>query len=301
MAIFSRLLLWGAVNIGIMIMINIVLEVLGVRPYIEANGINYQSLMIMCLVWGSVGSLISLLTSKWMAKRFYRMKLIDERTTNAEERWVFNTVQNLARGANLPKMPEVAIYDSPEVNAFATGPSKSNSLVAVSSGLLQRMDRNQVAGVLGHEVAHVANGDMVTMTLLQGVVNAFVMFFARVLAFALSNAMRSDNEERGSPMSHFLFVILFEILFGIIGQVIVSWFSRVREFRADAGGARLAGRDNMIAALQGLQRSTELVDTGHAALASLKISGQAKGLMALLASHPPLPVRIERLRMGVTA
>lgn len=296
----KRMFLWGLVNIAIMVMINIVLEAFGVRPYIEANGINYQSLMIFCLAWGGVGSLFSLLTSKWMAKRFYPMKSIEEGRGSQDEQWLYNTVRQLSQSAGLPKTPEVAIYQSAEVNAFATGPSKSNSLVAVSSGLLQRMDRSQVAGVLGHEVAHIANGDMVTMTLLQGVVNAFVMFFARVLAFALENAMR-DEEGRGPGMfAHFAFVILFEIVFGIIGQIIVSWFSRYREYRADAGGAQFAGRQNMIAALQGLQRTSELVDTEQAAIASLKISGRAKGLMALLASHPPLEKRIRRLQMGIS-
>jgi heat shock protein HtpX len=189
-------------------------------------------------------------------------------------------------------MPEVGWYDSPEVNAFATGPTKSRALVAVSSGLLSRMERNEVEGVLGHEITHVANGDMVTMTLLQGVVNAFVLFLARVIAFAVTQGVREEN--RG--MVQFAVIIVLQIALSLLGAMVVAAFSRWREFRADRGGAQLAGTQSMIAALERLRQNAELVDTRQEALATLKINGAPSRMMALLASHPPLEVRIERLQ-----
>ena len=201
-------------------------------------------------------------------------------------------MHGLARGARLPALPEVGIYDSPEVNAFATGPTKSRALVAVSSGLLGRMNRDEVEGVLGHEITHVANGDMVTMTLLQGVVNAFVLFFARVVAMAVSQNVR--QESRG--MVNFLVVIVLQIVLSLLGALVVAAFSRWREFRADHGGATLAGTPKMIAALERLRRNAEMVDTSHEALATLKIAGAPSRFMTLLASHPPLEERIARLQ-----
>ncbi|NDD91784.1 protease HtpX, partial [bacterium] len=207
----------------------------------------------------------------------------------------------LARAAGLPAMPEVGIYDSPEVNAFATGPSKSRSLVAVSTGLLHRMKPEEVRGVLGHEVAHIANGDMVTMTLIQGVVNAFVMFLARVIAYAWTMTRGNDNEERsGTPASFFVVQLVLEMVLMILGSIVVAWFSRYREYRADSGGARLAGRESMIQALEKLQRTMEDVDpSAQPAVQSLKISGRAGGLMSLFSTHPPLEERIARLRSGL--
>ena len=208
------------------------------------------------------------------------------------------TIHNLARAARLPAMPEVGVYDSPEVNAFATGPTKSRSLVAVSTGLLSTMNRSELEGVLAHEITHISNGDMVTMTLIQGVVNAFVMFLARIAAFAISTAMNrsdDDRESRANPWVFHLTTFVFEMIFGIIGAMVVAHFSRWREYRADAGGATLAGREKMAGALRRLQSYTEGVDASHPNLATLKISGRPSGFFALLATHPPLADRIARL------
>jgi len=213
-----------------------------------------------------------------------------------------DTVHELARRAGLPALPEVGVYDSPDVNAFATGPTKSRALVAVSTGLLRKMRSHEVAGVLGHEVAHIANGDMVTMTLIQGIINAFVLFLSRVLAFVISQALRS-RDDRGSGWLQYLLVMVFQIVFSILGSVVVCWFSRMREFRADAGGARLAGRESMVEALRGLQRlynpqlATEETQRSQA-FQSLKISGSSSGMMALFATHPPIEQRIGRLQSG---
>jgi heat shock protein HtpX len=296
----KRIFLFSVVNILIIVTISTVLSLLGVRPYMTASGIDLPQLAIFCLVWGSGGALISLALSRVMAKMMMGVRVIDPNTADPVLRDLVMTVHKLAKGANLPAMPEVGIYDSPEVNAFATGPTKSRALVAVSSGLLQRMGKGEVEGVLGHEVAHIANGDMVTMTLIQGIVNAFVMFFARILAFALANAMRSSDDDRGpSPMIQFFATMVFEILFSFLGMLVVAYFSRIREFRADKGGAGLAGRDKMIGALEALRRGTQLIDESHPAMASLKISSRTGGLLALLSTHPPLEVRIDRLRRMV--
>jgi heat shock protein HtpX len=203
-------------------------------------------------------------------------------------------VHGLARRASLPEMPEVGIYESPEINAFATGPTRSNSLVAVSTGLLNRMDKNQLEGVLGHEITHIANGDMVTMTLLQGIVNSFVMFLARALAWALSQNTKEENRY----VVYYATSFLLEIVFLILGSLVVATFSRWREFRADRGGANLAGRDKMIDALKALQGTLNRIDTEHAAFNSFKISGKPGGLLAWFASHPPLNERIARLERG---
>jgi|YNPNPStandDraft_1061719.scaffolds.fasta_scaffold05084_1 heat shock protein HtpX len=295
MAIAKRVVLFVAVNILVVLTISVTLNLLGVRPYLEASGINYRALLVFCAVWGMGGAFISLSLSRVMAKWTMGVRIIDPSSADPGARELVNTVHNLARAAGLPKMPEVGVYDSPEVNAFATGPSKSRALVAVSSGLLRRMNRQEVEGVLGHEIAHVANGDMVTMTLLQGVINVFVMFFARVIAFAVVQFLRRDDERGGSWGLQFLITFVLEILLSLLGAMVVAAFSRWREFRADAGGARVAGRSNMIAALQALQRTHELVDTQHQALATLKIAGKRSGLALLFATHPPLEERIARL------
>lgn len=301
MAIAKRVILFLMVNIAVVVTVSLVLNLLGVGHYITASGLNYESLMIFCLVWGMGGAFISLAISRMMAKWMMNVRVIAPNATGAEGELV-RTVHNLARAARLPKMPEVGIYESPEVNAFATGPTKSRALVAVSRGLLQRMNRDEVEGVLGHEIAHIANGDMVTMTLLQGVINAFVMFFARIAAFAITTALANrngDRDSRPSPFLQFALIMVFEIVFGLIGAMIVAAFSRYREFRADSGGAKFAGREKMIGALRSLQRSVESVDTSQASMASFKISSRPKGgLVAMLASHPPLEVRIQRLAMG---
>ncbi|MBL0059516.1 MAG: protease HtpX [Elusimicrobia bacterium] len=292
MAFMKRMVLFMAVNLLVVATISIVLNVLQVRPYLTNHGIDMRSLAVFCLVWGMGGSLISLGLSRIMAKMAMGVKVIDPVSSSGEAAWLVQTVHQLARSADLPAMPEVGIYQSPELNAFATGPTKSRSLVAVSSGLLERMDRNQVEGVLGHEITHIANGDMVTMTLLQGVVNAFVMFAARVIAFAISQNVKEESR-RGVQM---MVTIVLEILLSVLGMLVVAGFSRLREFRADAGGARLSGREKMIAALEALGRGAGLVDKRAPSLAAFKISGRPGGFLALLATHPPLEVRIERLR-----
>lgn len=287
-----RILLFVATNLAIMLTLSVVFSLLGIGGYIQPDGgLNYGALMVFALVWGMGGAFISLQLSRWMAKRAMGVQLIDGRTGNAELDWVYRTVEALAQKARLP-MPEVGVYDSPEVNAFATGPSKRRSLVAVSTGLLRGMRREEVEGVLAHEVAHIQNGDMVTLTLIQGVVNAFVMFFSRIVA----NIVRQMVDEKISTLVFFVTTIVFDILFGILGSMVVAWFSRAREFRADAGGAQLAGKANMIGALQRLMQNKDMVDTSQPQLATMKISGAQSGFMALISTHPPLEVRIAALQ-----
>jgi heat shock protein HtpX len=301
MAMFKRVFLFLAVNTLVVVTISIALNLLGIRPYLSARGIDYQSLLVFCAVWGFLGAFISLALSRIMAKFSMGVQTIDPSSCRGEEKELVTMVYRLAEKAGLPKMPEVGIYQSPEVNAFATGPTRSRALVAVSSGLLQRMDSQAVEGVLGHEIAHVANGDMVTMTLLQGVINTFVMFFSRIAAWAISNAIAGDRDRDRSP-SPWIFYgtqIVFEIAFSLLGAMVVAAFSRRREFRADKGGATFAGKEKMIHALQSLKGSVEKVDESHPAIAAFKISGRPRGLLALLATHPNLDTRIERLRGGV--
>ncbi|MFH1618603.1 MAG: protease HtpX [bacterium] len=287
----KRFFLFVVVNIFILVTISIVLQVLGVRPYINAYGIDYSALMIFCLVWGMGGAFISLGLSRIIAKRMMGVQVINPDEGGAAGELV-RMVHGLAASAGLPKMPEVGIYDSPEVNAFATGPTRSRALVAVSSGLLSGMNRSQLEGVLSHEIAHVANGDMITMTLLQGVVNAFVLFLARVIAFFVTQNVKEESRR----MVTFLVTIVLQIILSVLGSMVVAFFSRHREFRADAGGARLAGRDKMINALKGLRSTRDLTGAKeHPDMATLKISGKSGGFMTLLTSHPPLEERIARL------
>ncbi len=296
---FKRIFLFLALNFLVVLTISILLNVLGVRPYLTANGLDYNQLMAFCLVWGMGGAFISLALSRVMAKWMMGVQVIDPSTSNSELQGLVQTVHQLARSAHLPTPPQVGIYDSPEVNAFATGPTKSRALVAVSSGLLQRMKHDELAGVLGHEISHIANGDMVTMTLIQGVVNAFVMFLSRAIAFAISQVGRSRNDDREGGFSPIVFYItqfILEIVFMILGSIVVASFSRWREFRADAGGARLAGRQNMIQALMALQRTFEMVDPqAQPAVQALKISSHRGGFLRLFSTHPPLEERIARL------
>lgn len=296
-----RWLIFAAVNIAIIVTIsivmNIIFAVLGIDPHYISNGkLNYQSLMIFCLIWGMGGSFISLLLSKKLVKWSMGVQLIDPNESGNYGELV-RTVHRLAKSAGLSKMPEVGVYPGMELNAFATGASKNSSLVAVSEGLLMNMNRDEVEGVLGHEVAHIANGDMVTMALVQGVINAFVMFFARIAAFAIDQFLRGDDEEGGGLgwIAHMFVVILFEILFGMIGMVIVAWFSRHREYRADAGGAKLAGREKMEAALQKLKAGMDLNSENNASMATMKISNKPSKFMSAFSTHPPLEERIQRL------
>jgi heat shock protein HtpX len=284
---FKRIILFMTVNLAVVLTISLVTSLLGVNRYITAQGLDYNLLLGFCLIWGFAGAFISLALSKVIAKWTMKIQIIEPNNPNPELRALVQTVYRLAKSAGLKTMPEVGIYQSQEVNAFATGPTKNSSLVAISSGLLQFMSADEVEGVLGHEIAHVANGDMVTMTLLQGVINAFVMFLARIIAFS----MKGDRKEM-----NYMVVFLLEIVLSLIGMIIVSYFSRMREFRADAGGARFAGRDKMIHALQKLSRTQELVEPGHKSLATLKIAGGK--YFALLATHPSLEDRIARLQGG---
>ena len=286
----KRIFLFMATNIAIMITLSIVLSLLGFTGYLTADGLDYAGLMVFSLVWGMGGAFISLAMSRWMAKTAMGVQLVDGRTGHADLDWLYQTVEQQTRKVGLP-MPEVGVYDSPEVNAFATGPSKKRSLVAVSSGLLRSMQRDEVAGVLAHEVSHIGNGDMVTMTLIQGVVNAFSIFFSRVIA----NIIRQVVDERISTIVYFVSTIVFDIIFSLLGMMVVAWFSRAREFRADAGAAELSSRNNMIAALQRLMANKELVDTSQPQLATMKING-ARGFMALISTHPPLEARIAALQ-----
>jgi heat shock protein HtpX len=286
----KRIFLFIATNIAVVLTLSVVAAVLGVGSGFGPEGLNIQALAVFCLFWGMGGSFISLQMSRWIAKRATGVKLVNGHTGNSQADWVYHTVERLARQAQLP-MPEVGLYESPEVNAFATGPSKSRSLVAVSTGLLRSMRPDEVEGVLAHEVAHIANGDMVTMTLLQGIMNAFVMFFARVIAYALTRSGDSRNNGGGS---YFLIVIVLQIVLGILASLVVNGFSRYREFRADHGGATLAGRERMIGALRRLAANHEMVDTQHQALATMKING-GKSWAALFSTHPPLADRIAAL------
>lgn len=295
----KRLFLFILVNLLVVTTISLILGLLGVGRYLPQNGL--LALAVICLVWGFAGALISLALSRIMARWFMGVQIIPPNTSDPRLRELVAAVHELAQRARLPEMPQVGIYDSPEVNAFATGPTRSRSLVAVSTGLLQRMRPREIAGVLGHEVAHIANGDMVTMTLIQGVINAFVLFLSRILAFVIGQALRSrDDRGHGGSGFEFLLAMVFQVILSILGSLVVCWFSRQREYRADAGGAAFAGRENMIDALKALQRA---FDPRAAALEAsrgqqfkaLMISGRSRGLLALLSTHPPLEDRIARL------
>lgn len=294
---FKRIFLFLATNILVIATISIVTSILGLHGYLTAHGIDYTSLAVFCALWGTVGAFISLFMSKFIAKTSMGLTMIDPQRASSTEQQLLDIVYNLSRKVGLPAMPEVGIYQSAELNAFATGPSKNNALVAVSSGLLANMNRGEVEGVLGHEISHVANGDMVTMTLIQGVVNAFSMFLSRILAYAISTAMSRDEEGRENGFSILIFSLLtmvFDILFTILGSIVVAAFSRWREYRADAGGANLAGRNNMISALQRLRSAMGLEDDRAPAMAAFKISHRPS-FLELFSSHPPLEKRIERL------
>jgi heat shock protein HtpX len=294
--VIKRIFLFVATNIAIMVMVSIVLAVLGQLGVFQMAG-GQGGLLILCAVWGFGAAIVSLLISRWMAKRAMGVKLVGPDSRDADAQWLHATVSRLAQQSNLP-MPEVGVYDSPEVNAFATGPSKSRSLVAVSTGLFRSMSKPEIEGVLAHEVSHIANGDMVTMTLIQGVVNAFVLYLSHIVAMIARSALSSRDDERPSFLGMLAGQMVFiaaQIAFGLLGSMITAWFSRQREFRADAGGAGLAGRGSMVGALKRLQAFQGRVDNSRSPeLATLKIAGGG-GLMALLSTHPPLEVRIATL------
>lgn len=292
----KRILLFVALNFLVIIMVTLVVNIFHIQPYLGAHGINTGSLLVFCLLWGMVGALVSLGLSRVMAKWMLKVQVIDPHSQDPQLRALLRTVEMLSEQAHIP-MPEVGVYRSQDVNAFATGPTKSRSLVAVSTGLLYRMNPKEVEGVLAHEITHIANGDMVTMTLLQGVINAFVMFLARILASMLSGFGKNRNQGGGSYMSFILFTYLFEAVFMALGFLVIAAFSRYREFRADMGGAHLAGKQSMIAALKSLQTIHHPAEADpQTAIAALKISRPGKkGIFSLFATHPPLEERIERL------
>ena len=287
----KRIFLFLATNMAIVLVLSVTMRLLGVEPYLNANGLNLGSLLIFAAVMGFGGSFISLAISKWSAKKAMGVQVI-EAPSNSTEFWLVETVRKYSAEAGI-KMPEVGIFDTPEVNAFATGMTKNSSLVAVSSGLLRQMSKSEAEAVIGHEVAHIANGDMVTLALIQGVVNTFVMFLSRVIGHVVDRVV--FKTENGHGPAFFVTMIVAELVLGVLASIIVMYFSRQREFRADRGGADLAGRSNMIAALQRL-------NSLHPAplpekLAAFGISGGgAGGIKRLFMTHPPLEERIEALR-----
>jgi heat shock protein HtpX len=290
----KRIVLFVATNVAVLAVIYFVLNILGVEQLMTQRGneLDLGALLIFSAVVGFTGSLISLAMSKWIAKMSTGARVIGTPRNDAES-WLLSTVHRQADAAGI-RRPEVAVYDSPDVNAFATGPTRNNALVAVSTGLLSRLSQREVEAVLGHEVSHVANGDMVTLTLLQGVLNTFVIFLSRIVGFFVDRVLLRN--ERGTGPGFFLASLVAQILLGVLASMIVMWFSRQREFRADAGGAKLAGRESMIRALQGLQRSTQPSQLPEA-MRAFGIAG-GRGLGRLFMSHPPLEERIAALQRG---
>jgi heat shock protein HtpX len=284
---FKRLVLFLATNLAVLALLSVIMSVLGINPQ------SFAGLLLFAAVFGFGGSIISLLISKWIAKRTTGAHVIDQ-PRNETERWLYDTVKRQAEAAGIG-MPEVAIYDAPEINAFATGANRNNALVAVSTGLLRAMDRDEAEAVLGHEVSHVANGDMVTMALLQGVLNTFVIVLSRVVGRVIDGWLSGGRDE-GVGFGYYIIVFVLDMVFGLFASMIAMWFSRHREFRADAGGATLAGRDKMVAALQRLSL-TYGESTLPKQVAAFGISGGVgSGLKRLFMSHPPLEERIEALR-----
>ncbi len=290
----KRIFLFLVTNLAIVLVLSITLKLLGIDSYLQGSGLNYQSLLVFAAVFGMGGAFISLAISKWSAKRMTGARVI-ESPSNQTERWLVEVVKRQAQQAGIG-MPEVAIYDAPDINAFATGMNKNNALVAVSSGLLRSMSADEAEAVLGHEISHVANGDMVTLALIQGVVNTFVIFLSRVIGQFVDRAIFKN--ERGHGIGFWVTTIVAELVLGILASIIVMYFSRMREFRADAGGASLAGREKMISALQRLKAAhgePQLPDQ----LVAFGISGGVKeGLSKLFRTHPSLDDRIDALRRG---
>ena len=291
----KRVLLFLVTNLAIMIVLSITLWILGVERILDEQGVglNLNNLLVFSVLFGMGGSFISLAISKWTAKRLTGAQVI-EQPRNAAEQWLVETVRQHAKAAGIG-MPEVAIYDSPDMNAFATGARRDHALVAVSTGLFQKMNRGEVDAVLGHEVSHVANGDMITLALIQGVVNTFVIFLSRVIGHVVDRTV--FKTERGHGPAFWITTIIAQVVIGLLASMIVFWFSRRREFRADTGGARLAGRNQMIAALERLKTMVDqpaLPDQMRA----FGISGGARrGLLRLFMTHPPIDERIAALKM----
>jgi len=291
----KRIALFLLTNLAVLLVLSVIARVTGLDRWLAVHGGDLSGLLVMAAVFGFGGSLISLAMSKWMAKRAMGVRVIDK-PANAEEQWLLSTVQALATQARIG-MPEVGIFDSPQPNAFATGARRDAALVAVSTGLLRGMSRSEVEAVVGHEITHVANGDMVTLTLIQGVVNTFVIFLSRVVGTIVDRAMSRDGESRGG-IGYFITVMVTQIVFGILANLIVMAFSRHREFRADAGGAQLAGRNNMIAAIERLKSAHAVALPTQ--MAAFGISGGlASGIGRLFMSHPPLEERIAALQARI--
>jgi heat shock protein HtpX len=286
----KRIVLFLATNMAIVLVLSVTMRLLGVEPYLNEQGLNLQSLLIFAAVMGFGGSFISLAISKWMAKKSVGAQVITDPRTQ-EELWLVQTVARQAQIAGI-KMPEVAIYDSPDVNAFATGMTKNSALIAVSTGLLRGMTKEEAEAVLGHEVSHAANGDMVTMALIQGVVNTFVMFFSRVIGYVVDKVV--FKTERGTGPAFFVTMIIAELVLGVLASMITMWFSRRREFIADSGGATLAGRKNMIAALKRLG-SLHPAPLPEKMAAFGIAGGGGGGLKRLFMTHPPIEERIAAL------
>ena len=289
---FKRVALFIATNLAIVLVLSIVLRLFGIDSILDEQqvGINYEALLVFSLILGFGGSFISLALSKWMAKRSTGAQVITQ-PRNAAESWLLATVENQARQAGIDT-PEVAVYDSPDMNAFATGARRNSALVAVSTGLLRNMPKEEVEAVLAHEVSHVANGDMVTLTLVQGVVNTFVIFLARIIGFVVDRAV--FRTESGTGPGYFITVIIAQLVLGILASTIVMWVSRQREFRADAGSAKLNGREPMINALARLE--SNMPSQLPKEMSALGISGGKSGFSKLFMSHPPRPPRLAARR-----
>lgn len=291
----KRILLFLATNMAVLLLASITLNILGVGSYLSHQGLNMGSLLVFCAVFGFAGSFVSLMLSKTMAKMSTGTQII-EQPQSAQEQWLVDTVRELSEKAGIG-MPEVGVFHSPEANAFATGWNKNAALVAVSQGLLDRFSPNEARAVIGHEIGHVANGDMVTLSLIQGVVNTFVMFFARIIGYAVDSFLRRDDNEGGVGIGFYITSFIAEIILGFLASAIVMWFSRQREFRADEAGAELVSRRDMIAALERLRSEYEAPSAMPATMTAFGIrSGVRSGLAALFTSHPPLETRIETLR-----
>lgn len=291
----KRIMLFVLTNLAVLVVINITLRLLGVDRVLDQSGaINFNALLVMSLVIGFSGSIISLFMSKWSAKRMVGAQVITN-PIDPTERWLVDTVARQAQAAGIG-MPEVAIYDAPDVNAFATGWNRNEALVAVSTGLLHNMNKDEIEAVLGHEISHVANGDMVTLALIQGVVNTFVIFFAKIIGILVDRVLLKNDQRNGPGIGAFAAEIAAQLVLGILASMIVMWFSRHREFRADAGGANLAGRFKMIAALERLKANHEQTALPEK-MAAFGISGGG-GIARLFMTHPPLEERIAALREG---
>lgn len=286
----KRIGLFLLTNIAIMLVLSVVVSLLGGDRFLTQNGLNLGSLLIFSAVFGMGGSFISLAMSKWMAKRSTGAVVI-EQPKSAAEAWLLATVERQARAAGIG-MPEVAVYDAPEINAFATGMSRNSALVAVSTGLLRSLNQDETEAVLGHEIAHVANGDMVTLTLIQGVLNTFVIFLSKIIGYAVDSALRGKDDRGGPGIGYYVTSFVMQIVLGFAAAIVVAWFSRRREFAADAGGAHYAGKRKMIAALQKLKAQHEPSTLPQ----GMQAFGIASEVKSLFMTHPPLEERIARLQ-----